>query len=289
MKNNIITTEEIHARLDAYSDKLMSVSTLIDSKAINKDQNLKSLGFKKVKTKGLETKEKIVTNYLAYLKATYPLEKFVTLKDFKKLLKKYDLSASHVSFYVKDVPEKNVLEIKNAKPLKEEDKILCLQAQVWNISVFNKKENKTKHYLAKDMVYNPNFDEENRILTTENHAHTYAYESLRAKMEKDIVKKFLKAKPKIKISDIRNVSCRTGRERIDVDGFYIAAPSNHFEKGFFNMHPKFLEFIGIEKTVKDPIVYQYCQHGIVRIITKWGTDDDQSYLDPMVSNPTLLN
>jgi len=288
MENNVITTEEIHAKLDAYSDKLMSISTPIDSKAINKDQNLKSLGFKKVKTQGLETKEKIVVNYLAYLKATYPLEKFVTLKDFKKLLKKYDLSTSHVSSYVKDVPEKNVSEMKNAKPLKEEDKISCLQAQVWNISVFNKKGN-IKHYLAKDMVYNPNFDEEHRILTTENHAHTYAYESLIAKMDKDIIKKFLKAKPKLKVSDIRDVSWRTGRERVDIDGFYIAAPSNHFEKGFFNMHPKFLEFTGVEKVLKDPIVYQYCQHGIIRIITKWGTDDDQSYLDPIVSNPTLLN
>jgi hypothetical protein len=39
--------------------------------------------------------------------------------------------------------------------------------------------------------------------------------------------------------------------------------------------------------VKDPIVFQFCKGDICRIITKWGTSDDQSYLDPLVINETM--
>lgn len=40
----------------------------------------------------------------------------------------------------------------------------------------------------------------------------------------------------------------------------------------------------IHREVKDPVVFEFCKGGFVRIISKWGTDDDQSYLDPSLRN-----
>lgn len=34
----------------------------------------------------------------------------------------------------------------------------------------------------------------------------------------------------------------------------------------------------------DPVVFEYCKNNICRIVTKWGTEDDQAYLDPLLTN-----
>jgi hypothetical protein len=86
------------------------------------------------------------------------------------------------------------------------------------------------------------------------------------------------------------VSCSyngISREEITIDksGFFIAAPKTHFNLKGLTQKSKFGFFNVLTVTVpKDPIVFEYCKNGICRIITKWGTSDDQSYLDPALTN-----
>ena len=68
MENNIITAEEIHAKLDVYSDKLMSIIKPVNThQVVNKSHSLKKLGFKNAKVKGLIDEDEILNNYLNYL------------------------------------------------------------------------------------------------------------------------------------------------------------------------------------------------------------------------------
>lgn len=81
-------------------------------------------------------------------------------------------------------------------------------------------------------------------------------------------------------------------------GLFIAAPKSHFdmskltqatERGYYEG----VNEIKVDINTKDPIAFEFLQgdetypDGFVRIISKWGTDDDQSYLDPSVQNEIL--
>ena len=74
---------------------------------------------------------------------------------------------------------------------------------------------------------------------------------------------------------------------INKQSLFVAAPKSHFnlegiskenEYGFFDVN---------HVEVKDPIVFEFCKNNLVRLVTKWGTEDDQSYLDPIVQNENL--
>jgi hypothetical protein len=71
------------------------------------------------------------------------------------------------------------------------------------------------------------------------------------------------------------------------DKMCIAAPKSHFNLNGLDIDGH--EASSSETLVlpDDPIVFEFCKGGLVRIITKWGTEDDQSYLDPIVMNEKL--
>jgi len=57
-----------------------------------------------------------------YYKQTYPFLKFLTVEELDRICGKYKLIYAEVSRYIKDIPEKNLLEIERAQPLKREDR-----------------------------------------------------------------------------------------------------------------------------------------------------------------------
>lgn len=75
--------------------------------------------------------------------------------------------------------------------------------------------------------------------------------------------------------------------KIEKSGLFIAAPNSHFDLRGLSKRSTFGFFNVQTSDLKDPVVFEYCKDDICRIITKWGTDDDQSYLDPRLLNETL--
>lgn len=73
-------------------------------------------------------------------------------------------------------------------------------------------------------------------------------------------------------------------ECINKQGLFIAAPASHFNLDGVDKKTEFGYFQTEIIEVKDPVVYEYCKNNICRIVTKWGTDDDQSYLDSALLN-----
>jgi hypothetical protein len=75
--------------------------------------------------------------------------------------------------------------------------------------------------------------------------------------------------------------------RTNKKGLFIAAPKSHFNLEGLNKKSKFGFFNVTVTEVKDPVVFEYCKNDIVRIVTKWGTEDDKAYLDPILTDEKL--
>lgn len=73
----------------------------------------------------------------------------------------------------------------------------------------------------------------------------------------------------------------------NTSGFFIAAPKSHFNLKDLNKKSKYGFFNVTVTEVKDPVVFEYCKNDICRINTMWGTEDDKSYLDPILFNEKM--
>ncbi len=66
-------------------------------------------------------------------------------------------------------------------------------------------------------------------------------------------------------------------------GLHVSAPPSHFNtKGLKQLGKHNLKVVGIIE--EDPIVFEYLKGDLIRIRTKWGTPDDQSYIDENIIN-----
>lgn len=139
-----VSAEVIHAEVDAAEDVFIKqIETFINQstqqqseiKIVEQEERksklLKDLGFENselVKSindrnliisnidKEIKNNKKIVDLFQEY-KEAYPFEKIMPFSTFEKVMDKYSLIYAPNTAYIKDVPEKNLLEIKNAKPL----------------------------------------------------------------------------------------------------------------------------------------------------------------------------
>jgi len=277
------TVEEIHAEFDSGEKRILDECDKIlnelkiptETNIERKGRLLKELGFVNSETvkqaeelfernKNIE-KIKEITNLQAQtireLKFRYPLEKFITVDELERICAKYDLIHAPVSNYVKDVPEKNVLDMKNCKELEQNDKLK--HSYVLFIDKFWEGVPSDLRQIFKGGLKVPI-----RIDADSDRELLYAakeYGGYKGKYSGYI------------FHDAR-------RQKIDKEGFFVAAPKSHFNLEGLNKKSKF-GFFKVETTeLKDPVVFEYCKNDIVRIITKWGTEDDQSYLDPSLTN-----
>jgi hypothetical protein len=284
LKKPEVTVEQIHAEFDSAQERLLRESheilgTLsIEKQMENKCNDLMKLGFVKSEgvTKIQEIQEKRIpmetlARTIQYFKLKYPFDKFITVDELERICKKYNLIHAPVSQYIKDVPEKNVLEMKNSKKLDEKDKSPANE-YLFRAKSFHK--TSTQKHLLKGKTFTMYLNEaqENTILRNDFSSDT-------------LVAKLLGLDPPIK--NKTTLYYEAELIKVDKSGLFIAAPKSHFDLNGLSKRSPFGFFNIQTSELKDPVVFEYCRDNICRILTKWGTDDDQSYLDPSLLNETL--
>ena len=211
----------------------------------------------------------------------YPFEKFITTIELDRICDKYGLLHAPVANYIKDVPEKNVLEMKNRKPLDVED----AAEVIYELHGF-----KNDRFINLIGKTDYKFTESEVIALGESHGKHHMnhwVDNLKAghaQFSFSILSELLGGFTNNFTHDDYNYDSMTVT---DQTGLQVAAPKSHFSLEGLKKITKFGFGNVREVEVKDPVVFEHCKNGIVRIITKWGTDDDQSYLDESLINPAL--
>jgi predicted transcriptional regulator len=287
---SIPTVEDIHAEFDAAQDLFLeSADNLLkelniptESHIEKKADMLKALGFinsetiKKAEeikrsTNGIRRTYEMTekkANLIKYYKRAYPLEKFIPVEELNRICRKYNLIHAPAKNYIKDIPEKNVLEMANRKPLSYSDSI------------------EERRYLTITRFYADVPEDIKTILKGEVKIPTDLIDLFRSSMVSEMSCTKLLKYLGYTGSYSGYIFYDASMKKVDERGLRVAAPNSHFD------------LAGVEKTsefgygyqtveimeIKDPVVFEYCKGDICRIITKWGTDDDQSYLDPVLTN-----
>jgi len=121
--------KEIHDSFDGATEKLLiEANEILENKYdISKGQRLKKIGFRMAKDAAIadEWNKKIsnsrfIAEKIQYYQINYPNNKFITGELVKTICKKYSLVLGDASYYIGEVPEKNILEMEKFK-LNEED------------------------------------------------------------------------------------------------------------------------------------------------------------------------
>lgn len=148
-KTKNITVEEIHAEFESTEQKILDECDILlaelkiptETQIERKAKLLEELGFissetiiqaNKLKEQALQVENKIKltkqqADLIRDLKFKYPLEKFITVEVLERICNKYNLIHAPAGNYIKDIPEKNILEMKNCKKLDEGDKAGSIQ------------------------------------------------------------------------------------------------------------------------------------------------------------------
>lgn len=131
VKDPQVLIAEIHNSFDTASEKLLNDAKAILARSydIEKGERLKKIGFvsaKKAVEATIVTKQKQKNEELAklieYYQMHYPNNKFITEEKTKEICQKYGLLCAETSYYISDVPEKNLTEIEKFK-LRQDDMV----------------------------------------------------------------------------------------------------------------------------------------------------------------------
>lgn len=286
-----VTVEQIHAEFDSAEERLMkqaedilaNLSIPTESAIERKAKLAQELGFVNsevvAKAKSIaERNQKIQktieltkrqADVLNELKFHYPNEKFLTVDELDRICEKYSLIHCPIKNYIKDIPEKNLLEIKNVQFLKHEHKKPLSFRYTYDIYKWS------SGYM--NQYHNPlEIPKQYRNEFTSDERFHSAWEIGRKITELS------------ELPTNKTVHLDSHTEHIvNYTGLFIAAPKSHFDTKGLTAKGKFGFFNVTVTEVKDPVVFEYCKDGFVRIVTKWGTDDDQSYLDPVLVNEKM--
>lgn len=303
------TVEEIHEAFDSAQDRILDETDKLlaelkiptETKVENKAKMLEKLGFvnsEPVKQYSIfkknqqEIKQKVdITRQQAesirYFAQKYPLEKFITVDELDRICNKYGLIHAPVKNYIKDIPEKNVLEITNIKKLDFQD----------SSGIFNDDKNlkgeflklysryftspNTYEFHLEDVIMRNYISLKLKPIPTENEISTnsiWLRDTPRFSSNSRVIT------PESAYGTYINNAFQYGGNKIDKSSLFIAAPQSHFDLKGLDKKSKYGYFTVTKVKVKDPVVFEYCKDNLVRIISKWGTDDDQSYLDETLIN-----
>lgn len=129
VKDPQVVIAEIHNSFDTASEKLLNdaKAILAGSYDIEKGERLKKIGFVSAK-KAVEAsaivsekqRNEELAKLIEYYQMHYPNNKFITEAKTKEICQKYGLLCAETTYYISDVPEKNLSEIENFK-LRQED------------------------------------------------------------------------------------------------------------------------------------------------------------------------
>jgi hypothetical protein len=285
-----VTVEVIHKEFDLAQDRILDKSDELlkeleipnETPLERKGKMMKELGFinsitvkeaeeLKRNKKAIQDKISITIKQaetIRYYTQKYPLEKFITVDVLNEICNKYGLIYAPVANYIEDIPEKNVLEMKNVKKLDDIDKFEKIYKLIglpqYMINFLGKTNNEftISEIQSWKGKYYENTTSLIKWLKEGNTTFTYAL----------LDESGITPNPDLYRFNFMEV--------IDKEGLFIAAPSSHFnlkgltkksEFGFFN--------VNIQKVKEDPIVFEYCSEYLCRIITKWGNENDKAYLD----------
>lgn len=198
-------------------------------------------------------------------KQDYPFQKFLTEMELNRICDKYGLVYAPVSAYIKDVPEKNLAEIKKAKPLS--DDLLVRQQYVLEIIRFSSGVNdKIREFLLDGGI--------------ELSKEAQGMSNWRRNSEvNDCLRVFLQNAgfKEVPSTIVDECSVKT----LDKQGLFIAAPKSNFNLDDMQAKGKhgYFEVKSTVKIEKDPIVFRYCKGGI-QVLSKWGLE---------ASDPAVIN
>ncbi|MGH1338594.1 MAG: hypothetical protein ACRBFS_20940 [Aureispira sp.] len=268
-KNEREIIQEIHNSFDNAQENLLKEAEGIimsHSKCLNpKADRLEKLGFKNCEAvvQNLKAKKQLISSkqdaeLVSYYKHTYPLLKFLKEEQLDFICKKYRLIYAPVERYKKDVPEKNVTEIENAKPLLDNDRPLNL---------FTVKVESVWHEAPEDLKL---------ILIngfTVPHYHFSVRPSDREILR--LAKEYGGYKGNYNGYTVEGGWIGTITE-VNKEGLFIAAPHSHFDlEKLKNIGYGFMNFKITE--VEDPIVFRYVKGG-VQVLSKWGLESSDKVL-----------
>lgn len=316
-----IPAEVIHAEVDAVEESFLrqvkeiiaskSQETIaIDSRETRKADLLKDLGFgnselikdvsaKKQVNERLAKEAKLLEESVDLFnkyKSAYPLEKIMPFEEFEKVLKKYSLIYAPSQAYIKDVPEKNLLEIKNAKTLLDKHfapDVAYLEQ--FNISLSYRASHELRISESKLQEEIHKFLMANRDLRFHNYTKRWTGEEdiYDFEIKQKILTELRKKTTLGNIAEDLYYSSLT-KSKISRKGLFIAAPKSHFDLSILTQVSDYGYYANVKElkvvVTKDPIAFQILEgneqypEGFVRILSKWGTSDDQSYLDPEVQH-----
>lgn len=274
-----IIIKQIHDEFDTAQEKLLlnannflkSIQVeQVDDKLINLSDRFTKIGFKNIpivkKVEKIEERnrkqnkqfEKIKeqAELIEYYKLNYPLLKFITEDELNKICNKYNLVYASVSKYLKDVPEKNLIEVEQAQKLASKDEPQN-RKYVKILNFYDWKE-------VKKLLYGKN------IKCDHDDFHVINY------IEDELIKLGYNGNlPYFKKRDLEFTTYYT-------NGLFICAPQSHFnlnnlkKKGF-----GFFEFMVTKPN--DPIIFRYVRGG-VQILSKWGIEANDSILVNEINN-----
>jgi len=258
---------EIHHEFDTASQSLLDFAykTRQQIKEDTKADRLKKLGFTKLNrvivnddNKKILDEIKASVDLIEHYQNYYPFQKFVTEEQLDKICKKYGLIYAPVNRYLKDVPEKNLMEIENAPALRSTDYPLNKYYIRYTGEFINGTKRTQKKRYRKGIIVS-----------------TGLFDSIDSGSRAD------RAFTKETGLDRARYSGDWKIEQIKLDGLFIAAPKSHFDlKGL--KHTNKVGFRLFTPVIqKDPIVFRYVKGGI-QVLSKWGLEaNDEELANPI--------
>lgn len=255
--------EKIHTEIDTAEARLLQEAKNIialNSDVDDKAERLEKIGFLNAApvVKNKLSKAVLVHNSeeakrIEYYKHNYPFLKFITENELDRICEKYGLIYMPIENYVGDVPLKNITDIENAQPRKDND---IPEDKIWS-------ELKRDNSFFLTSASGGNWcgmwgTEWYKIPKRIDGKHFFGTSSA-----SEYLRDNLGFKAQYLIGSVDNIT-------EDRKGLFICAPKNYF-KG----NSKAISFTRVE----DPIVFRYVKGGI-QVITKWGLE---------ASDETLLN
>lgn len=274
--NNV---EKIHQEIDTAQERLLNQAlSLIEKNTIEDNLNistkLNELGFVNTPNaiKNNTRKKSIQENQrqaelIKYYSQTYPLLKFLTEDEMERICKKYELIFAPVDNYIKDVPDKNIIEIHNSKKLLNSDIVNFRQHLI--IKKWHK-------YVSREVK---------NFYNTIKKKH-YPYTSL----EDEVIVKWFKkngydgdfGRKNDNQWIYPNENNQVILKNYDFTKLFIAAPKSHFNlKGLGKNKFGYYSVKIIKNEPKDPIAFRYVKGGI-QVLSKWGLEaNDEALRNPI--------
>jgi hypothetical protein len=274
-----VTAKQIHDEFDAasetlYLDAVRNRATRFDR--IKKSDRLKKLGF--IRSSEIIESEPAKEHELPiYYRETYPFLKFITSGQLENICEKYGLIYAEAKYYTGDIPEKNLREIENSKPLHKKDvegiakiteiELLATRAIERHERGYERpsrpfEEKKRKDY---DDLLNSASSRLAELISKDPRLG-----ALLSIMTRERPQSFTRALKTVYGEDVFDVG-------INRSGLYITANKELFDLTKLRIIPDTHEY-----QVKDPIVFRWCRGGLL-IITKWGEEAN----DPALVIPEL--